>query len=481
MNKIKILFVASEAAPFIKSGGLGDVAGSLPKALADLGAEVLVVLPMHKNLNREHLTDLRHVDSMEVVMGATSYGFGLYTISANVPTYFIANQDFFNRDGLYGYDDDAQRYAFFTKAALSMLPSIDFQPDIIHFNDWQTGLGSLYLKDDFQKFTFYKDIRSIFTIHNLQYQGIFGDHVLSHLGLNHNCFTADKLEFYGNISFMKAGLKYADFVTTVSPTYANEIQTSQYGYGLEGVLSQQKDQLLGILNGIDYDEYNPQTSKDIAFNFNVDNLAGKTKNKAHLQKMLGLPVRDDVPLFAVVSRLAEQKGLDLIPAILGDFISNKDIQLVFLGNGEHHFEQMIAHAAHAHPDKINANIKFDAKLAHQYYAGADFFLMPSLFEPCGLSQLMAMRYGAIPVVRKTGGLADTVTPFNPKTGEGRGVIFENYDFGGIAWATEQAIHLYSDQDNFQKARKNAMKADFSWENSAKEYIRLYEKLNDNTK
>lgn len=479
MDKIKILFVISEVAPFIKSGGLGDVAGSLPKALSVLGAEVVVVLPMHKNLNREHSPNLRHVDSMEVTMGANSYGFGLYVTQATVPTYFIANQDFFSRDKLYGYEDDAQRYAFFAKAALTMLPSIDFQPNIIHFNDWQTGLGSLYLKEDFQKFTFYKDIKSVFTIHNLQYQGVFGEHVLPHIGLSHDCFTTDKLEFYGNISFMKAGIKYADFVTTVSPTYADEIKTEQFGYGLQDVLNLRKDRLLGILNGIDYDEYDPQTSKEIAFNFSADHLAGKAKNKAYLQKMLGLPISDNTPLFAVVSRLAEQKGLDLIPAILGDFISNENIQLAFLGNGEHRLEQMIAHAAHAHPDKIHANIKFDATIAQQYYAGADFFLMPSLFEPCGLSQLIAMRYGTIPVVRKTGGLADTVTPFDTQNGRGRGIVFENYDFEGFAWAIKQALQLYSNPNNLQKARQNSMKVDFSWKNSAREYMRLYENVINN--
>jgi len=476
VEKLKVLFVASEAAPFIKSGGLGDVVGSLPKALRSLGVDVRVVLPMHKNLDQGKLVGLRHVDSLEVLMGTASHGFGVYAAGVDVPVYLIANQDFFSRDGLYGYDDDAKRYAFFTKAALALLPTIDFQPHIINFNDWQTGLGSLYLKDDFQKFTFYKDIKTVFTVHNLQHQGRFGDHILPSIGLNHGYMAADKLEFYGSVNYMKAGLTHADFITTVSPTYAKEIQTSEYGYGLEGVLSQRKDQLLGILNGIDYEEYNPATNDVISANFSVDSVVGKAENKAALQEALGLPVRGDVPLFVVVSRLAEQKGLDLIPAILGDFISNQDMQLAVLGNGEHRFEQMLAHAAHIHPDKIHANIKFDANLAHQYYAGADFFLMPSLFEPCGLSQLMAMRYGAIPVVRGTGGLVDTVPNFDAETGEGRGIVFENYDHGGIRWAMKKALEIYADQELFGKARQNAMSADFSWENSAREYLELYENL-----
>ncbi|MCL2855574.1 MAG: glycogen synthase [Defluviitaleaceae bacterium] len=476
MDKLKILFVATEAAPFIKSGGLGDVAGSLPQALSALGADVRLVLPMHKNLDKGHLIGLRHIDSLEVAMGVDSFSFGIYTISSTLPTYFIANQQNFSRDGLYGYEDDAQRYAFFTKATLAMLPSIDFQPHIIHFNDWQTGLGSLYLKDDFQKFSFYKDMRSVFTIHNLQYQGVFGNHVLPQIGLNEGCFTSDKLEFYGNISFMKAGITHADFITTVSPTYAKEIRTTQCGYGLDGVLNQCEGCLLGILNGINPDDYNPATNPAIIANFDGKNMANKAKNKAHLQNTLGLPACPGVPLFVIVSRLVEQKGVDLLNSIIGNFTNSNHFQIAIIGTGDKYLEELVARAALAHPDKIHANIKFDANLAHKYYAAADFFLMPSLFEPCGLSQLMAMRYGAIPVVRKTGGLADTVHHFDGESGKGWGIVFEDYDAGGIIWGMEQALELYSNQNNFDKARQNAMEADFSWQNSAKEYLRLYQKI-----
>jgi starch synthase len=471
---IKILFVASEVNPFIKSGGLGDVAGSLPRALAGLGADVRVVLPSYSGINFGEFTP-EYVTSFEVKFDWRKPVADIFVVNAACPTYFIANGHYFNRDNIYGYGDDFERFAFFSKAALTLLPSIDFKPDIIHFNDWQTGLGPVYLKDSFQNFLFYRNIKSIFTIHNLQYQGTFAPEVLPQVDLNYGYFVPDKLEFFGAANYMKAGLTYSDFITTVSPTYAKEIQTSEYGYGLEGLLSSRSHQLLGILNGIDYDEFNPETCRHVPANFSAHDNAGKAATKAHVQQMLGLPVNPRIPVFAMVTRLVEQKGLDILAAAM-DEITQRDMQLIVLGNGHSHFEQMLTNTARYHPHKISANIKFDATLAHQFYAAADFFLMPSLFEPCGLGQLIAMRYGALPIVRKTGGLADTVVHYNPLSKAGHGILFENYDPYGLKWAIDQALYLYHEPHHLATARQNAMQADFSWQNSAKKYLQLYQNL-----
>jgi starch synthase len=452
------------------------VAGSLPQALAEIGAEVRVVLPKYSGINFGAF-EPKFVKSFEVHLDWRKPKADIFSVKNNAcQTYFVANDHYFYRDNIYGYGDDFERFAFFTKAALALLPAINFKPDIIHFNDWQTGLGPVYLKDSFQKFVFYKDIKTIFTIHNLQYQGTFAADVLPQVDLNYGYFVSDKLEFFGAANYMKAGLTYSDFITTVSPTYAKEIQTPQYGYGLEGLLSSRNHQLLGILNGIDYDEYNPETSPHLPAFYNAHDTAGKNAVKAHVQQMLGLPVNPDIPVFAMVTRLVEQKGLDLLAAAMDEFMHHRDMQLIILGNGHEHFEQMLTNTARYHPHKISANIKFDAALAHQFYAAADFFLMPSLFEPCGLGQLIAMRYGAIPIVRKTGGLADTVAHYNLATRGGHGLLFEHYDPQGLKWAVDQALTIYQRPDHFSIARQNAMLADFSWQNSAKEYLRLYKEI-----
>ena len=472
-SDLKILFVASEVSPYVKSGGLGDVAGSLPKALGQLGLDVRVVLPKYGSINAAALTNLKFIENLPIKLDWRMPQAGILTFDAPFPAYLIENDHYFNRGSLYGFGDDYERFAFFTKAAIDLLAAIDFKADIIHFNDWQTGLGSVYLKDIYKKFLFYKDMKALFTIHNLQYQGIFGREILTQVDLNDGYFVNDKLEFYNNVSYMKAGLTYADHISTVSKTYAHEIQTHQYSYGLDGMLRSRAHQLMGITNGLDYAENNPATDKRIFANYSAKTPAAKAKNKAMLQEMLNLPVRPDVPIFAIVSRLAEQKGLDLIAGALPELM-RRDLQIVVLGTGNQHYEHLFASAAYFHPDKVSANIMFDGDIAQKIYAAADFFLMPSLFEPCGLGQLIAMRYGALPVVRRTGGLADTVTNYDYSTGTGCGLLFNHYLISGLMWAIDEALKLYAAPDHFRKARSNAMMMDFSWEASAKKYVELYE-------
>lgn len=470
-NNLKILFIASEVAPFIKSGGLGDVTGSLPRVLRALDADVRVVLPKYGNISKD---DLQYVTSYEVHLDWRKPVADILTLNNEV--FFVANDHYFYRENIYGYGDDFERFAFFAKAALQLLPIIDFIPDIVHFHDWQTGPGCIYLKDVFSHFAAYKNIKSVFTIHNLQYQGVFPANVLPQIDLNYGYFVPDKMEFYGNANFMKAGLTYSDFITTVSPTYARQIQTPEYGYGLQGLLSSRNHQLAGILNGIDYEENSPEQSPHLTSHYSVDNMTGKTACKAYVQQMLGLPINPNIPIFAIISRLVEQKGIDLIADAMDTFMNHRDMQIIVLGNGHNHYEQMFERMAYYHSHKLSANIKFDIGKAHQFYAAADFFLMPSLFEPCGLGQLIAMRYGAVPVVRHTGGLADTVAHYNYDAKTGNGISFYDYDANALIWATDEALSLYHNHKHYRNAQKNAMMADFSWQNSAKQYLQLYQSL-----
>jgi len=477
-NKLKVLFVASEAGPFIKSGGLGDVAGSLPKALMAQGVDVRVVMPKYNTIDVAKLEGIKEVAKFEVTLDwRKPVARVLELNNGNVPVYFIENDHYFSRGHLYGSGDDFERFAFFSKAAVAMLASIDFQADIIHFNDWQTGLGCVYLADIYRNFVFYENTKSLFTIHNLQYQGQFGRDILPQVGLNDGYFVNDKLEFHNTASYMKAGLTYSDYISTVSETYAQEIQTPSYSYGLDGMLKARSHQLIGIVNGIDYTENDPATDTRLFATYDTQNMAGKAINKAELQKQLGLPQRPDVPIFAIISRLVEQKGLDLISACMHELLQ-RDLQIVVLGTGSVQYEHLFWGTAHHHPQKLSANIMFDINLAQKIYAASDFFLMPSLFEPCGLGQLIAMRYGSLPIARKTGGLADTITHYDYNNGAGCGLLFEDYLASGLIWAVDEALSLYGDgnSEHFAVARKNAMSADFSWDASAKEYVKLYNQI-----
>lgn len=473
---LKVLFVSSEVSPYAKSGGLGDVAGSLPKALQENGVDVRVVFPKYRTIKDKFLTSCEYLTSFDVSLDWRTQKADVFRMRGEVPTYMIGNDFYFSRAGYYGYGDDNERFAFFCKAAIEFLDFIDFVPDVIHCNDWQTGPVCLYVKDVYSKITCFSKIKTLFTIHNLQYQGMFPRDTIRMMGLDEGYyFTNDKLEYYNMASYMKAGLLYSDAISTVSRTYAYEVQTPQYGYGLDGVLRCRNDKLFGIVNGIDYELNNPATSTKIYANFDADNMAGKAENKRRLQEELGLPQRAEVPVISIISRLADQKGINLVLQAAYDLL-NKDVQLVILGTGEYHYENMFRDLAYRYPDKVSANILFDDTLAQKIYAASDMFLMPSLFEPCGLGQLFAMSYGTVPVTRTTGGLVDTVSHFNPETGEGNGFQFQDYDAGGLLWAINQALETYYDKDQWNKVVQNAIRTRFSWEDSAKKYIEVYEKI-----
>lgn len=478
-KSLKVLLVSTEVSPYSKSGGLGDVAGSLPKALRDIGVDMRVALPKYQSIPAEHLKDAKKVSEFTVRLSWRAQDATVHALDAHGDgdsVYFIENDYYFARESYYGYGDDFERFAFFTKATLEMLSRIDFQVDIVHFNDWHTGLGPTYLRDIYNGFTYYANMKSLFTIHNLHYQGVFGREVLWDVGLNAGYYTGGDLEFFGNISYLKAGILHANAVSTVSETYAGEIQTHAYGYGMDGLLRQrayETGQIYGITNGIDIESNNPETDPRIFVNYNVGSLENKRINKYRLQEVLGLPV-GKMPMLSMVTRLVEQKGLDILSVIMDKLLS-MDVQLVVLGTGEGRYENMFKHYAWRYPDKVSANITFNGELAQRIYAASDIFMMPSVYEPCGLGQLFAMRYGAIPLVRKTGGLADTVTHYNRETGKGNGFVFEDYVSSGLMWAIRQALELYNTPD-WEVLVRNAMSGDFSWHNAALEYVDMYMKI-----
>lgn len=477
-SKIKVLIVASEVSPYVKSGGLGDVMGSLPLALAQAGVDARVVLPLYQAIGKDFC---EYIASFDVALGWRHQSASIYSMrEASVPTYAVENSFYFGRDALYGYGDDHERFAFFSKAAIELLNFIDFVPDVIHFNDWQTAIGCIYLRDVYSRFVFFKKIKTLFTIHNLHYQGLYNRYELSRLDLNDGYFVTDKLEFFNKISLMKGGIVYADAVSTVSPTYAHEIQTPAYSHDMDGTLRHFSHKLHGIINGIDTISFDPHTDSSIHQNFSCndeipDILEKKRINKLELQRELGLDQRD-APMFAIISRLVDQKGLGLVSIIMEELLS-RGAQLVVLGTGDGRYEHLFKHYAWREPGQVSANIFFSDELARRIYASADMFLMPSMFEPCGLGQIFAMRYGTIPIVRHTGGLVDTVAHFNADLGSGNGFVFNDYIASGLMWAVNQALDVYyNDKESWGCLIKNAMSCDFSWEASAKKYKELYSKL-----
>lgn len=473
-ENLKVLIVSSEAAPFVKSGGLGDVAGSLPKALKALGADVRVVIPKYKKIKTEHYINIEFLGSFNVKLGWRTQKAGILLKNEDVPVYFVENDYYFGRDGLYGYDDDNERFAFFSKAVIDMLPFVDFIPDIIHCNDWQTGPVSMVLKESYKKISYLKNIKTLYTIHNLQYQGNFDPASLEMFDLPSYLYDNGTVEFYGRMSYMKSGIEYSDVVSTVSETYAKEIQTEEYGYGFDGIMRSVSGRLKGIINGIDYKENDPETDKRIEVNFGVDTIEKKKENKKLLQRSLGLEERD-VPMICIISRLANQKGFDILAGAMETLMQN-DIQFVLLGTGEKEYEDMFRYYEDRWKGRFCSCIMFDDVLAQRIYASGDMFLMPSRFEPCGLGQMFSLRYGTVPVVRKTGGLADTVTHFDPETGKGNGFLFETYDSGGIIWAVGEALKTYENKDSWNRLVKNCMETKLSWEDSAKKYIALYNEM-----
>ena len=476
---MKILFVASESVPFVKTGGLADVVGALAPVLAAQGHDVRVIIPDFSAIPQEYTEKMVHVCDFEVQLGWRRQYCGIEKIEMDgVTWYFMDNKFYFGRPYIYGMGgDEYERFGFFCRGVLNMLPLIDFQPDVIHAHDWQSGMVPALLKIQYAHLPFYAKIKTVFTIHNLQYQGIFGiREVQDILGLGDSLWTDDKLECFGCANFLKAALVYSDAITTVSPSYSEEIQTAYYGERLDGLLRARKNDLHGVLNGIDMADYDPETDQRIAATYSVSDLAGKAECKKALQEELGLDVRPDVPIIGMVGRLSNQKGLDLVDYVIAD-IMRQDVQLVVLGMGEGRYFNLFSWAESEYKGKVAARFTMDHALAHKIYAGADLFLMPSQFEPCGLSQMIAMRYGTVPIVRETGGLRDTVLSYNEFNGEGNGFTFFNYNAHDMLHTIERATDFYHNQrDVWQKLQERGMHGDYSWNKSADEYVRLYEGL-----
>ncbi|MDH4178984.1 MAG: glycogen synthase GlgA [Armatimonadota bacterium] len=473
---LRVLFCASEAVPFAKTGGLADVAGALPKALAKLGHDVRLALPKYSVIGSERAESRQSGSALEVALGEKRVRVNLESSDAipGVPTYLVDCPEYFERDTLYGEADDAERFALFCRAVLEFLRAGDWQPEVIHGNDWQTALLPVYLKTVYGGDPALSRIGTVHTIHNLAYQGIFDPSVLNAVGLDRSYLTTDRLEFYGQVNFLKGGLVFADLLNTVSKKYAEEIQTPEYGERLEGVLAKRRGSLFGILNGLDYGAWNPAADKLIEANYDADDLAPKAANKAGLQKRLNLPARPEVPFFGLVSRLAGQKGLDVLAETLPHLL-RLDVQFALLGTGEPYYHELLSGMAKQQPDKMAVVLTFDNALAHQIYAGCDMFVMPSYYEPCGLGQMISLRYGTIPVVRETGGLADTITDFDPDTGEGNGFSFQDYASVALLGAMGRGILTMKSPGMWSRVVRNAFASNFSWERSALEYAELYQR------
>ncbi len=475
---MKVLYVASEAVPFVKTGGLADVAGSLPKALLKEDVDIRVIMPKYGAIGKEYIDSMEHVYDGELEVAWRSKYIGLdKLVLENVTYYFVDNQEYFNREGFYGYDDDAERFSFFSRAVLNLLPAMDFWPDVIHTNDWHAGLVNVFLKLEHMEDERYQNIKTLYTIHNLKYQGVFPKDIMPDvLGLDWKYFNNGDLEFFDAVNFMKGGIIYADYVSTVSKTYAKEIQYEYFGEHLDGLLRSRKDDLFGIVNGIDYDVYNPMTDKNLFETYDVDSPDRKRDNKVALQKLLGLPEDRRMPVVALVSRLVAAKGLDLIVRMMDEILMHEDIQFIVLGTGDKEYEDWFKGLAWRFPHKVSANIRFSNELAQRIYAGADIFLMPSNYEPCGIGQIVAMRYGTIPVVRETGGLKDTVQQYDKYTQTGNGFVFSDYNAHEMMYALKKALGSYANYAEWNQIVHNAMESDYSWTNSAKEYKKLYEQL-----
>ncbi len=471
---MKVLYVASEALPFAASGGLADVAGSLPQALRRRKVACRVVMPLYGTISDEMRASMKFITNIMVPVSWRRQYCGIFEAKAGgVIYYLIDNEYYFKRKTLYGHYDDGERFAFFSRAVLEILPYIDFKPDIIHCNDWQSALLPVYYTTIYGKKEGYTGIKTVFTIHNIQYQGCYGNEVLGDLfGLGEECTSL--LQFGNCLNLMKGGIECSNRVTTVSNTYANEILDPWFSHGLHPILKERSYKLSGILNGIDVDNYNPETDKDIFFNYNAKDFSNKSKNKAALQELFGLPVREEVPVMGIVTRLVSHKGLDLIKRIMWELLTLTDMQLVVLGSGDEEYENFFKELQANFPDKVGLRIGFIPDMARKIYAGSDLFLMPSKSEPCGLSQMVALRYGTIPIVRETGGLKDTIT--DSGDGKGNGFTFKSYDAYDMFDAIRRSLAAYSDKEYWNKLVERALKCDNSWGKSAREYIKLYEDL-----
>lgn len=474
---MNIFYMASEATPFIKTGGLADVAGSLPKEFVKKGHEASVVIPLYSSVDYKYREKMEYLGYFMVDMDWRRQYAGVFRTELDgVDFYFIDNEFYFNRNSLYGQVDDGERFVFFSKACVLLLRFLDIKPDIVNANDWHTGLVPLYIRDFAKGDGFYRDIKSVFTIHNIKYQGVFrADGMLPIMGLSTEYFHEDGLKFYDSVNMMKAGIVYADLFTTVSQSYAHELTYPYFGEGLDGIIRKNDFKFTGIINGLDYDKYNPKTDKKISFNYDINTIEEKVKNKTELQDLVGLPVNKDIPMIAMVTRLVDLKGVDLVEYALGELLQ-MDVQFVMLGTGEQKYEDMFRFYQRIFPNKLASRIYFNENHSHKIYAGSDFFLMPSIAEPCGISQLISMRYGTLPIVRETGGLKDTVDPYNRYTGEGTGFSFSNINAHEMLDAIKKALDVYHKPEEFKKLIKTAMAKDFSWDASCDEYLRQYKRL-----
>lgn len=470
---MKVLFASSEATPFAVSGGLAEVAGALPKALKQRDIDVRIIMPLYGCVTQEQRENMKYLLNFDVPVAWRRQYCGIFETEYNGITYYlIDNEYYFKRSGLYGYYDDAERFAYFSRAILETIQHLDgWKPDIIHCNDWQTALVPVYYRCFYQYAPGYENIRTVFTIHNIQYQGLYGMDILSEVvGLDAKDYGI--VEYDGLANFMKGAIETCNKVTTVSPSYANEILDPWYSHGLDGILRNNLWKLVGILNGIDTDSYNPATDKTLVANYSVNDKANKAKCKAFLEERFGFDHKPEVPIITMTSRLVSHKGLDLVTAIIDELLYNTEVRIIILGSGDSSYENYFRGVAERHPDKFRVELGFEPDLARQMYAGADLFLMPSKSEPCGLSQMIALRYGTIPIVRETGGLKDSVTDCGD--GKGNGFTFKTYNAHDMLWAITRGIDLYyNDKKTWAEVVDHAMKCDNSWGKSADLYINMY--------
>lgn len=478
---MKVLFATSECVPFVKTGGLADVVGALPEKLCEQDCDARVILPKYGSIADRYKNEMHYIGNIYIKMGWRSQYCGVFDLKLDgVVYYFVDNEYYFGSQTVYGdIAIDVERFAFFDKAVLALLQVVDFWPDVIHCNDWQTGMIPVLLRAHYAFDDRYNRIKTVMTVHNLRFRGVYDKETIADVcELDDSYFTADKLEFYKDASFLKGGLVYADYITTVSPTYAREIMTDYFGEGLNGLLSARSGSVRGIINGINYNAWNPATDEFLPKNYDARSVVSAKKiNKTELQKELGLEQNDGKFLVGMVTRLTGQKGLDLVECVMDSIFERGDIQMVILGTGESLFENMLRHFEWKYKGSLSSVIKFDNGLSHRIYAASDAFLMPSLFEPCGLSQMISMRYGTLPIVRETGGLRDSVQPYNEYENTGTGFSFANYNAHEMLGILNYAkATWYNNPKSWQAMVKRAMKADFSWKNSAKEYIELYKSL-----
>ena len=475
---MKVLFATSEAVPFCKTGGLADVAGSLPQALAQAGNEVEVILPLYQRVSDKWKDQMEFICHIEVPLGWRRVYCGLFRLDKDgVIWYFVENEYYFKREALYGHYDDGERYGFFSRAIISLLPALQFMPEVIHCNDWQTALVPIYLKDECVRWPEIRSIKTVFTIHNIEYQGRYGKETLEDLfGLAPGWFADGTIAMDGDVNLLKGALMTCDAITAVSPTYAQELRYAFFAHGMESVMQRNAGKVRGVLNGIDMVRYDPSTGVGIKNKFSVKNMTGKAKNKAYLQEQMSLEVNPDVPVIGIVSRLVSHKGLDLICKVF-DQIMDLNCQFVVLGSGDWNYEQFFEQKRGQYSGRMGLYRGYNEELANAIYAGADLLLMPSKSEPCGLAQMIAMRYGTVPIVRETGGLKDTVHPYEAWCGAGNGFTFADYNSGDMLYVIRQAVELYYDKPTeFANLRKAGMTEDFSWGRSAEAYNEIYEQI-----